>query len=88
MAAPRRSQRFTSWPWWSLLLTAVALINPIGLELIRNAASSDPWSRAIAGPILFTVLAGLGLLVLVEFGVRIALNRRQIAKAAREASSG
>jgi hypothetical protein len=87
MAAPRRPQRLAGWPWWSLLLTAAALINPIGLEFIANAMSGDPWSQAIAGPILFTVLVGLALLVLVESVVRMALNRHRVVKAASEATS-
>ena len=87
MAARQRLRLLTGWPWLSLSLIAIALINPIGFELIRNTFHGDPLSSAIAGPILLTVLAGLALLALVELGVRNAVNRRRMAGAASEATS-
>jgi membrane protein YdbS with pleckstrin-like domain len=82
MAAQLQRTLLTPWPWISLLFLALAPINPLGFELVRNTMHGDPWASAIAGPILLSVLAVLGLLALAKCGVRTALNRRRIARAA------
>ena len=82
--AARRVRLLTGWPWLSLSLIAIALINPLGFELMRNTLHGDPLSSAIAGPILMTVLAVLGLFALVEFCVRRTLNTRRLARAPGE----
>ena len=67
----------TALPWISLLLIALAVLNPIGLDFIRLALfSNEQLSRNIAGPIVLMVLAILCALALVEFFVRMALLRR------------
>jgi hypothetical protein len=86
MAVRQRLRLLTSWPWLSLSFIAIALINPLGFELVRNTLHGDPLSSAIAGPILMTVLAFFGLLALVEFGVRRKLNKRRLARAAGESA--
>ena len=87
MAVRQRLRLLTNWPWLSLSLLAIGLINPLGFELMRNTLHGDPLSRAIAGPILLMVFASLGLLALVEFGVRKAANARRRAGTATAATS-
>jgi hypothetical protein len=70
----------TAWPWMSLLLIALALLNPIGLDFVRAALfSSEQLSRNIAGPIVLMALAILCALALIEFFVRVAVLRRNRA---------
>ena len=67
----------TAWPWISLLLIVLAVLNPIGLDFMSQALfSNEQLSRNIAGPIVLMALAGLGALALVEFVVRNVLLRR------------
>jgi hypothetical protein len=76
----------TAWPWVSLLLIALAALNPIGLDFIRMALfSNEQLSRNIAGPIVLMALTALCVLALVEFFVRIKLlGRHRAAIAAKE----
>jgi hypothetical protein len=76
----------TAWPWMSLLLVALAALNPVGLDFIQTALfSNEQLSRNIAGPIVLTALAILCALALVEFVVRMLLLRRgRAAIAAKE----
>jgi hypothetical protein len=76
----------TAWPWMSLLLVALAALNPVGLDFIQTALfSNEQLSRNIAGPIVLMVLAILCALALVEFVVRMLLLRRgRAAIAAKE----
>jgi hypothetical protein len=76
----------TAWPWMSLLLVALAALNPVGLDFIQTALfSNEQLSRNIAGPIVLMALAILCALALVEFVVRmLLLRRRRAAIAAKE----
>jgi hypothetical protein len=76
----------TAWPWMSLLLVALAALNPVGLDFIQTALfSNEQLSRNIAGPIVLMALAILCALALVEFVVRMLLLRRgRAAIAAKE----
>jgi hypothetical protein len=70
----------------SLLLVALAALNPVGLDFIQTALfSNEQLSRNIAGPIVLMALAILCALALVEFVVRMLLLRRgRAAIAAKE----
>ena len=76
----------TAWPWMSLLLVALAALNPVGLDFIQTALfSNEQLSRNIAGPIVLMALAILCALALVEFVVRmLLLPRGRAAIAAKE----
>jgi len=71
-----RAKARSATPWISLVLMALAMLNPIGLDFIRLSFSGEALSRNIAGPILLTVLVGLCALALVEFVIRRTLNRK------------
>jgi hypothetical protein len=67
----------TAWPWISLLLLALAALNPIGFDFLYLAAfSGEQLSRNIAGPIVLMAFAGLSAVALIEFGIRTMLMRR------------
>lgn len=66
----------TAVPWLSLLVTAIAVLNPVGMDFLRSAFSSEKLSRDIARPIVLMVFAGLALLALIEWLVRVMLIRR------------
>lgn len=66
----------TAVPWLSLLVTAIAVLNPVGMDFLRSAFSSEQLSRDIARPIVLMVFAGLALLALIEWLVRVMLIRR------------
>ncbi len=48
-------------PWITLVIAAIAALNPVGLEFLRNAFwSGEQLSRNIAQPIVFI---GIGILI-------------------------
>lgn len=57
-------------PWISLVISAVVLFNPIGLDFMRSAFSSEQLSRNIFQPFVLAAFAILGLLVAIEVLVR------------------
>jgi hypothetical protein len=68
----------TSWPWITLLLIAVAALNPVGLNFLRSAfLASEQLSRNIARPIVVMIGGGLAVLCLLEFGIRKFLISRK-----------
>ncbi|WP_061028102.1 hypothetical protein [Bradyrhizobium sp. CCH5-F6] len=68
----------TRWPWISLLLGAVVALNPIGLDFLHSAfLSGEQLSRNIAQPIVFSGLAILVLIGIIEWLVRFVVFRRR-----------
>jgi hypothetical protein len=68
----------TAWPWISLLLIALAVLNPIGFDFLYLATfSGEELSRNIAGPIVLTAFAVLLVVALIEFAIRAILIRRE-----------
>jgi len=69
----------TPWPWITLLLSAAAALNPVGLDFLHGAfMSSEQLSRNIARPIVFMIGGVLGALCLLEFGIRQYLAKKQV----------
>ncbi len=66
----------TALPWISLLLIVVAVISPLGREILDNAFSSEQLSRSIARFMAMVYLGGLAGLALIEFAIRVILIRR------------
>jgi membrane protease YdiL (CAAX protease family) len=68
----------TSWPWITMLLAAVVVLNPIGLDFLHSAfMSNEQLSRNIAQPIVFMIGSVLGALIVFEFILRKYLMRRR-----------
>jgi len=68
----------TRWPWISLLLGAVVALNTIGLDFLHSAfLSGEQLSRNIAQPIVFSGLAILVLIGIIEWLVRFVVFRRR-----------
>src|SRR4051794_19418445 len=69
----------TRWPWITMLITTLAVLSPIGRDIIYGAFLSDsPYLREIAQPIAWTGMAILAAAVLLEWIVRtFSLKRRQ-----------
>ncbi len=65
-----------------MLLAAVLILNPIGLDVVHAAFfSSEALSRGIWRPIMFAVAAAMILIVLLEWRTRtMILNRRARGK--------
>lgn len=52
-------------PWITFVIAAIAALNPVGLEFLRNAFwSGEQLSRNIAQPIVFA-----GIAILIAFAV-------------------
>lgn len=69
----------TPWPWITMLLAAAAALNPVGLDFLHGAfMSSEQLSRNIGRPIVFMIGGVLGVLCLLEFGIRQYLVRKQV----------
>ena len=79
----------TSWPWVSMVLIAFAVLNPIGLDVLRTAFfAGEQLARSIAQFVAMIYLGGLFGLALAEFGLRLALGRRQARLAAKSLHDG
>jgi hypothetical protein len=61
----------TQWPWISLLLAAIIVFNPLGIDVIQAAFfAGEALSRNIFGPIALTGMAIMAVIVLLEWGMR------------------
>jgi len=68
----------TLWPWITMLLAAATALNPVGLDFLHSAfMSNEQLSRNIARPIVFMIGGVLGVLCLLEFGIRQYLVRKR-----------
>ena len=68
----------THWPWMSMLLATILVLNPIGLDVINAAFfSNEALSRNIWAPIALTGAAVVVLIGLLEWRIRkFIINRR------------
>ncbi|MBB5050185.1 hypothetical protein HNQ36_000133 [Afipia massiliensis] len=79
----------TSWPWITLLLTAAAALNPVGLDFLHGAfMSNEQLSRNIARPIVFMIGGVLGVLYVLEFGIRQYLVKKHVAAVSSHSDRG
>lgn len=63
-------------PWISLVVAALVLFNPIGLEVLHNAfLSGEALSRNIAMPIFLIAIAVLSAVAFVELWIRWRISR-------------
>jgi hypothetical protein len=68
----------TIWPWITMVLAVAAALNPVGLDFLHGAfMSNEQLSRNIARPIVVMIGGGLGVLCLLEFGIRQYLVRKR-----------
>jgi hypothetical protein len=68
----------TRWPWISLLTAIVAIVSPLGREVIHNAFfSGEQLSRNIAQPFFLIGLAILILMGALEWLVRLVVFKRR-----------
>jgi NADH:ubiquinone oxidoreductase subunit K len=68
----------TRWPWISLLLSAVLVLNPIGLDFLHSAFfAGEQLARSIAQVLVLIALASMAVAVLLEWLVRILIFRRR-----------
>ena len=68
----------TRWPWISLLLGAVVALNPIGLDFLHSAFfAGEQLARNIAQSLVFTALAVMVLMVMLEWLMRSFLVKRR-----------
>ncbi|MGY4479350.1 hypothetical protein [Bradyrhizobium sp. USDA 3364] len=68
----------TRWPWISLLLSAVLVLNPVGLDLLHSAFfAGEQLARNIAQPIVLTALATMAVVIGLEWLVRSLIARRR-----------
>ena len=66
----------TRWPWISLLLSAVLVLNPVGLDLVHCAFfAGEQLARNIAQPIVPTALAIMAVVIGFEWLVRSLIAR-------------
>jgi hypothetical protein len=67
----------TRWPWITALLAAAVVLNPIGLDIFYSAfLSGEQLSRNIWGSIVWTGIALLALIVLLEWLFRTLILKR------------
>lgn len=67
------------WPWIMLVLSAVAVLNPLGLGVIYSAfLSSEQLSRNIWRPIALIAMAIVVVLTALEWWIRRRWRRRRM----------
>lgn len=55
----------------SLLVAAVIVLNPVGLNILQNAFNSgEQLSRSLGQLIVYSAMGWLAVLGLIEFGIR------------------
>jgi hypothetical protein len=72
----------TALPWISLLLIVVAVISPLGREILSSLSSGEQLSRTIAEFMAMVFLGGAFGVALIEFAIRAVLIRRARRRAA------
>jgi hypothetical protein len=55
----------------------VLVLNPLGIDILQAAFSSDPLSRAIWRPIVLTGAALLVAIAIIEWQMRLFIQRRR-----------
>ena len=71
----------TRWPWGTGVLAVVLALNPLGIDILDAAFfSSDPLSRAIWRPILLTGIVLLCTIAIIEWQVRLFIQRRRTGR--------
>ena len=66
------------WPWFSMLLAAVAILNPLGQDIIYAAFfSGEQLSRNIWQPIVGCTALMLALLIALEWWIRKKASARR-----------
>ncbi len=68
----------TRWPWISILISLVLMLNPIGFEIVRSAFfAAEGLARGIWGPIALTIFAIMATAIVAEWLIRTTLIRRR-----------
>ncbi|WP_092290686.1 hypothetical protein [Bradyrhizobium sp. Ghvi] len=68
----------TRWPWISMLVSLILVLNPYGLEIIEAAFfAGQGLSRSIWGPIALTIFAMMAAAILMEWLIRIYVFKRR-----------
>ena len=71
----------TRWPWATGVLAVLLALNPLGIDILDAAVfSGDPLSRAIWRPILLTGIVLLCGIAVIEWQVRIFIQRRRAVR--------
>jgi hypothetical protein len=69
------------WPWITVVIAAIACLNPVGLDFLYNAfVSNEQLSRNIAQPFVFGAIVILIGLAAIEILLKRLSRRRLAAK--------
>jgi hypothetical protein len=75
-----REDAVKRWPWITVLLAAVAALNPLGLDIIQTAFfSGEALARNIWQPIVLCAAAIFAVLIGLEWWIRRRLLVRHAA---------
>jgi hypothetical protein len=68
----------TRWPWTSILISAVATLNPLGRDIVESAFfAGEALSRNIWAPIALTAIAVMAAAILLEWLIRTFIFSRR-----------
>ena len=68
----------TRWPWISLLLSAVLVVNPVGLDVLHSAFfAGEQLARSIGQAVVMIALAIMAGAILLEWLVRFVVFKRR-----------
>lgn len=73
----------TRWPWISMVLAAITILNPVGLAFLESAIKYSPtdWLRDLSVIIVLSGAAILLLIGFIEWFIRRRLAARRMAVA-------
>ena len=68
----------TRWPWISMLVSLILVLNPYGFEIIEAAFfAGEALSRSIWAPIALTIFAMMATAILIERLIRSYIFKRR-----------
>ncbi len=75
----------TCWPWATTVIGAVAVINPLGLEIVRSALSSYSGDMLQGLWLMITFAGGAALIIggIIEYRIRLRAYRARVVDASK-----
>ena len=77
----RGEDDFTLWPWITTMIGGLAILNPLGLDIIGQAIAYRPtnWLRDVVRTVALSGVAALIVMILIEYYIRGRMLRRRLA---------
>jgi hypothetical protein len=76
---------WTCWPWATTVVGAIAVLNPLGLEILKSAFSSSGGDMLRGLWLMITLAAGVALVIgaIIEYRIRLRAHRARVVAASK-----